>query len=206
MVIISTRAVALIIQAVSAPSIFPPCASAGEAISAVAMVVEARRANARIMSSPGGAFHFLKCVDVGLAGADAHGLFDWQHENLAVTDLSGARGRRERFHDAVQLVAGDRNLEPQLGKEIHRVFGAAIDFGMALLPPVAFDLAHGHAVNADACEGFAHLVEFERLDDSDDHFHELPRKNRPQSVSAVTNEKPPGLCRCRSRLHKLTRG
>ena len=85
------------------------------------------------------------------------------------------------------------NLEPQLGKEIHRVFGAAIDFGMALLPPVAFDLAHGHAVDADAGERFAHFVEFERLDDSDDHFcMNCPAKlNGLTGVSAVTNESRP---------------
>src|SRR5215468_769123 len=174
MVIISTRPVAPIIQAVSAPSIFAPCANAGEAKSAAAIMVGARRTNTRVMSSPSVRFHFLECVGVGLAGADAHGVFQAEHEDFSVADLSGAGRGRERFHDAAQLVAVDRNLEPELGKEIHRVFGTAIDFGMALLPPVAFDLAHGHAVDAETCEGLAHLVEFERLDDSDDHLHELP--------------------------------
>ena len=49
----------------------------------------------------------------------------------------------------LDLVAGDRDLDPQLGQEIHRVFGAAINFRVALLPAVAFDLGHGHAVDAE---------------------------------------------------------
>src|SRR5262245_25794815 len=176
MVIISTRPVALIIQAVSAPSIFAPCANAGEAKSAAAIMVGARRTNTRVMSSPSVRFHFLECVGVGLAGADARGVFQAEHEDFSVADLSGAGRGCERFHDAAQLVAVDRNLEPELGKEIHRVFGAAIDFGMALLPPVAFDLAHGHAVDAETWKRIANLVKFERLDNSDDHCHEWPRK------------------------------
>ena len=52
--------------------------------------------------------------------------------------------------DLVELLAGDRDLEPQLGQEIHGVFGAAINLHVALLPAVAFDLGHGHAVHADA--------------------------------------------------------
>src|SRR5262245_27025994 len=134
MVIISTRPVALIIQAVSAPSIFAPCANAGEAKSAAAIMVGARRTNTRVMSSPSVRFHFLECVGVGLAGADARGVFQAEHEDFSVADLSGAGRGRERFHDAAHLVDVDSNLEPTLGKAINRVFCTEIDIGVSIAP------------------------------------------------------------------------
>ena len=58
------------------------------------------------------------------------------------------------------------------GQEIHGIFGAAIDFGVALLPAVALDLGDGHAVDADGEERVAHFFELERFDDGDDELHE----------------------------------
>ena len=140
---------------------------------------------------------FLECVDVSLAGADAHGVFDRYDENFAVADLSGPGGDGEHFQDLVELLARDRNLEAQFGKEIHLVFGAAIDFRMALLPPVAFDFGHSHSVNSNTCESLADFVEFEWLDDSDDELHGLsyPRITAPGKSGADGNENPPGLGR-----------
>jgi hypothetical protein len=42
---------------------------------------------------------------------------------------------------------------------------------VALLPAKALDLGDRDALHAYGGQGFAHFVELERLDDSDDHFH-----------------------------------
>ena len=67
----------------------------------------------------------------------------------------------------------DRDFDPQFGQEVHDIFGAAIDLGVALLAAVALDLGHRHAVDADGGERLAHLVQLEGFDDRDDEFHGL---------------------------------
>jgi len=64
-----------------------------------------------------------------------------------------------------------RNFDPQLGQEVHDIFGAAIDFGVALLAAIALDLGHRHAVDADGRERLADFVQLERFDNRDDEFH-----------------------------------
>ena len=46
--------------------------------------------------------------------------------------------------------ASDRHFDFELGQKAHRIFGAAIDLRVALLPAIAFDLGDGHALNAEA--------------------------------------------------------
>ena len=86
-------------------------------------------------------------------------------KNLAVADLPGLGGGADRLDDLSASVRRDGDLDTDFRQEIHRVFGAAIDFGVALLPAVTLDLGDGHAANADGGEGIAHLVELEWLDD-----------------------------------------
>src|SRR5262245_44009604 len=171
MVIIKTRPVAPIIQAVSAGSILESCANADEAASAV-VVVRAMRKNARVMSIPQFPFTvLLKSVHVGLTRSNAHGALDRHDENLAIADLAGAGGGGDYFDHLVQLLAGDRDFEAELWKKIHLIFGAAIDLGVALLPAVAFHFGHRHSVNADTRERLTHLIELEWFYDSDDELH-----------------------------------
>src|SRR6516225_5945160 len=101
MVIISTSAVAEIIQAVSAPSIFAvaSCASAGAAAKlklSVAAMPHAMRPLCLVMLSPW-MLQRLQGVHVGLAGPDAHLLIDRGDEDLAVTYLAGLGGRDDGF-------------------------------------------------------------------------------------------------------------
>src|ERR1039458_3052070 len=77
------------------------------------------------------------------------------------------------LHDAV--LNGDAKTAKAV-TEAALAAGVAIDLHVTLLPPVALDLGHGHAVNADASEGVAHLVELERFDDGDDQFHGFPSR------------------------------
>ena len=67
--------------------------------------------------------------------------------------------------------AGDRDLDLELGQEAHGVFGAAVDFRVALLAAVALDLGDGQALDADRRQCVAHLVQLERLDDGHNDFH-----------------------------------
>ena len=72
---------------------------------------------------------------------------------------------------ASTLVVGDDQFDFDLGQEIHGVFAAAIDFGVALLAAEAFDLGDGHAFDADFAEGVLHFFEFEWFDDGFDFLH-----------------------------------
>src|SRR4051812_5679431 len=111
---------------------------------------------------------------VGFAGADANGLVESQHEDLAVTDLSGFGGGRDGLDDLVGLRGWNRHLDLELGQEAHGVFGAAVDFRVALLTSVTLDLGDGHSVHANRSQSVADLVELERLDDGHDDFHGYP--------------------------------
>ena len=58
-----------------------------------------------------------------------------------------------------------------LGQEVHGVFAAAVDFGVAFLPAESFHFADGHAFDADFAEGVFDFLELERLDDGFDFLH-----------------------------------
>src|SRR6185437_5136528 len=137
----------------------------------------------------------LQSVDVGLAGADAHRLLDRRNEDFSVTDLARAGGGGQLVHDLIELFARDRDLEPQFRKKVYGVFGAAVDLGVALLPPIAFDLRHGHAVDAYASESVAYLFELEWLDDGNDEFHGfLSWQTRRRSLHMIP-ARPVGVVR-----------
>src|SRR5262252_1146701 len=70
---------------------------------------------------------------VGFAGTDAYGLVDAEHEDLSVADLAGLGCGRDGLDHFVDLVGRHGHLDLQLGQKAHGIFGAAIDFGMALL-------------------------------------------------------------------------
>jgi hypothetical protein len=42
---------------------------------------------------------------------------------------------------------------------------------VAFLPAEAFDLCHGNALNPHIGKGRTHIIQLERLDDGNDHFH-----------------------------------
>src|ERR1700716_3297431 len=71
--------------------------------------------------------------DIGLAGADAHGAVDAEDEDLSVSDLARFGGAGDCFDHLVDLLGVDCHFDLDLGQEAHGVFGAAIDFGVALL-------------------------------------------------------------------------
>src|SRR5262249_5708488 len=108
---------------------------------------------------------------VGFARADAHRAVDAEDEDLAVPDLTGFRSRCDGLDGLADLVGGHRHLDLHFREEGHRVFGAAIDLGVALLTPIPCHLRDGHSVHPDPDQCVADLVNLEWLDDGHDHFH-----------------------------------
>jgi hypothetical protein len=92
-------------------------------------------------------------------------------EDLAVADLAGAGGGRDRIDHAGDQIGGHGHLDLELGQEAHGVLGAPVDLGMAFLPAIALHLGDGQAVDADAGQSVADLLQLERLDDGHHDFH-----------------------------------
>src|SRR6185503_3902445 len=107
---------------------------------------------------------------IGFAGADADDLLKIEHEDLAVADLAGVRRLLDRLDRLLEQLRLDGGLDLHFGQEVDHVLRAAIELGVALLPPEALDLGDGDALHADRRERLAHLVELERLDDGGDEF------------------------------------
>jgi hypothetical protein len=61
-----------------------------------------------------------------------------------------------------------------LRHEVHGVFGATIDFGMARLAAEPLDLGDHHPAHANGSQRFADLLQLERLDCCNDELHILP--------------------------------
>src|SRR5437764_13112805 len=124
MVIISTRPLAAIIQAVSAGSILDAVACAKAALGAhTSASPQLMRPSmlclvmiSHLIAHPCVRFAFvcsarLKGVHVGLARPDAHRLLDGQDKNLSVADLAGFCCRGDGLDHFVHTVGSDRHLD-----------------------------------------------------------------------------------------------
>jgi len=121
----------------------------------------------------------LDGVFAGLAGADADGEFTVHDEDFSITDFTGLAALGDRFDDLRNRLIGDDEFEVSLGQEIDHVFAATVDFGVTLLAAEAFDLADGHAFDADGGEGLTDFVELVGFDDGFNEFHnEVAEVNR----------------------------
>src|SRR5690606_24051569 len=88
----------------------------------------------------------LERVVAEFARTDTDGLLDGIDENLAITDATGLRGHADRLDRLFGQVVGANHLDLHLGQEIHHIFGAAIEFGMAFLAPKSLGLGYGDAL------------------------------------------------------------
>src|SRR6185503_16808834 len=113
----------------------------------------------------------LESRSVGLAGADAHGVFQIEDEDFSVADLSGLRGTCDGADDLVDLLGVYCHFDLDLGQKAHRIFGPTIDFRVPLLTPVPLDLADGQPLHADGGQSVTDLVELEGFDNGHDDFH-----------------------------------
>src|SRR5215208_6356487 len=118
---------------------------------------------------------FAFCILVGpllpfwiFPGRTAVQLADLRSDRLGAR-LAGADP--DRFDGALDHVVGDDDLELHLRQEVDDVLGAAVEFGVALLPAEPFRLDYGDALQPHLLERLLHLVELERLDDGFDLLH-----------------------------------
>src|SRR6185503_6839951 len=94
-------------------------------------------------------------------------------EHFPVANLACAGRFDDGGHRALDLLVGRHHFDFDLGQEVHGVFAAAIDFGVAFLPAEPLDLAHGHALDPDFPEGILNFFKFEWLDDGFDFLHTI---------------------------------
>src|SRR6185312_14023790 len=114
-------------------------------------------------------------VVVGFPGADAERASHLRHENLAVADLAGLGAIRDRIDHLILAVVGNHDFDFHFRQEVHRVFGAAIEFGVPLLAAVAFDFGDREALHAERGQRVADILKLEGFDDGDYEFHAHPR-------------------------------
>src|SRR5215471_10118575 len=95
-------------------------------------------------------------------------------ENLSIADLPGPRPSRNGLNGTIHVLCRYGNFDAKLGQEVHRVFGAAVDFRVPLLSPVAFDFRYGHSAYPEPAQRLPDFVELEWLDYRDDEFHCRP--------------------------------
>src|SRR5512132_467619 len=111
------------------------------------------------------------CGVAGFAGTDANHLLDRSDENLAVADLSRARGLDDRLDRALDERIAKHHFHLDFRQEIDDVLGAAIELGMPFLAAEALDFGDRQTRDADLRKGLAHFVELDGLDDRLDLFH-----------------------------------
>src|SRR5258708_8074589 len=126
-----------------------------------------------VVAGRDGSAEILERVAVGFAGPDPQRVIDRGHEDLAVADLAGAGAGGDDVDGLGGELRRNSDFDSELGPEIHDIFGAAVDFGVALLAPITLDLGDRHAVDADGGQRLAHFVQLEGLDDGDDELHGL---------------------------------
>src|SRR5579862_5952407 len=108
-----------------------------------------------------------------LIRADADGVVDGGDENLTVTDFAGLGGFHDGSDRRIGAVVRRDDFEFEFRQEIHAVFTAPIDFGMAFLAAETFDFGDGHALKTDITERVFHFLQFERFYYRFDFLHRL---------------------------------
>src|SRR6202162_3365274 len=86
----------------------------------IRMPSEAINANNCFMGFP------LERIGTGLAGPDAHDLFELENEDFSVTDLAGVRGLLDCLDDTIEHVGLDRGFDFDFRKEVDDVFRATV--------------------------------------------------------------------------------
>jgi hypothetical protein len=104
-------------------------------------------------------------------GSDTDCFFHFGHKDFAVADFSGLGFFQNRLDSALRAIVGDHDLEFNLWKKIHRVFGAAVNLAVSLLPAKSFYLAQSHSFDACRDQSFSYRLGFERLNNGFDFFH-----------------------------------
>src|ERR1700676_4774387 len=106
-----------------------------------------------------------------LAGTNADRLANGADENLSVPNLVSAGRVLDGLHRTLDQRIVHDDFDNYLRDEVYLIFGAPVEFGMALLSAEAFRLDDGHALHTDFVKRCLHIVELEGLDDGFDFLH-----------------------------------
>src|SRR5215471_18593722 len=88
------------------------------------------------------------CVGPRLACTDADGFLDIEDENLSVADAAGSRSLLHGINAGFEPILRNDDLDLHLWQEIHDILGAAVEYGMALLPPETLGLGDCDALDS----------------------------------------------------------
>jgi hypothetical protein len=80
--------------------------------------------------------------------ADAHRVFHWKDENFSIPDLAGFGRGYHHAHRFLHHIVGENDFHFHFWQEIHCVFTAAINLGVAFLPAEALYFRDGHPFDA----------------------------------------------------------
>src|SRR3979490_1238567 len=109
---------------------------------------------------------------VGFTRPDTHHLLHSTYKDLPVADLAGTRRLDDSLDRALEHPFRHHDLDLDLRQEVHDIFGAAVEFRVALLATEALHLRHGQPGNPDFGEGLADFVALEGLHDGFDFLHD----------------------------------
>jgi hypothetical protein len=91
-------------------------------------------------------------------------------KDRAITDAPCPGSFHNCLHDQVCNVVWDDNVYLGFGEEVHHVFRATVEFGMAALSPKAPHLTDRHPLHASGVELLFDLVQLEGLNERFDFF------------------------------------
>lgn len=91
----------------------------------------------------------LQGVVAFFAGPDLDGVVDGRHEDLAVAVIARIEHFLRRFDDGPRRHFGNDHFDADLGQELGRHFGAAVEFSPSLFDAEAQGAGDGHARDAD---------------------------------------------------------
>ena len=123
-----------------------------------------------------GVVGFSEGLLAGFASPYTNHLLKIANENLAITDLSGIGRLDDALDGLIKQRITDRNLNFDLGQEVHNVLCATVKFGVALLSPKPLHFSHRDASDSKLRERFANVIKFERFDYGSDQFDVSSRK------------------------------
>jgi hypothetical protein len=120
-----------------------------------------------------------------LFGANANGIVNGHDEDFAIADLAGFGRFDNGSGGRLDPVIGKDDFEFDFWQEIHGVFTAAVDFGVAFLPPESLHLSDRHSFNADFTERIFHFLQFEWFYYRFDFLHSLLGLVGPTTAAAA---------------------
>jgi hypothetical protein len=144
----------------------------------------------------------LNRIQPGFAGSDANGLLYLGDKNLSIANAAGLRRAPDGIDRLVHHIVAEHDLDLHLRQKIDDVFGAGIEFRMALLAPEPFGFCDRDALESDLLQSLLYFIEFEGLDDCLDFFscnqlfgvadHRQPHQ-RKRSLRAAIAVRPTSL-------------